>query len=112
MSGQSQMLGIEGESLGDEPQLAGYFGVQDGVLVKRVLPNSPAEKAGIKAGDVITRVEGSRVGSTRDITSQLRASRSKKTVAVAVVRDKKENSLSVTFEERSATNPPAPGERF
>jgi hypothetical protein len=42
----------------------------------------------------------------------LRASRSKKTVAVAVVRDKKENSLAVTFEERNATNPPAPGERF
>jgi serine protease Do len=112
IQGQSQMLGIEGESLGDEPQLAGYFGVQDGVLVKRVLPNSPAEKAGIKAGDVITRVEGSRVGSTRDITSQLRASRSKKTVAVAVVRDKKENSVSVTFDERSANNPPAPGDRF
>ena len=112
MSGQSQMLGIEGESLGDEPQLAEYFGVQDGVLVKRVIKNSPAEKAGIKAGDVITRVEGSKVGTTREITSQLRSARTKRTVAVAVVRDKKENSLSVTFDERSSNNPPVPGERF
>jgi serine protease Do len=112
MSGQSQMLGIEGEPLGDEPQLAEYFGVQDGVLVKRVIKNSPAEKAGIKAGDVIIRVEGSKVGTTRDITSQLRSARTKRTVGVAVVRDKKENSLSVTFDERSSNNPPAPGERF
>ena len=61
---------------------------------------------------MITRVEGSKVETTREITSQLRSARTKRTVAVAVVRDKKENSLSVTFDERSSNNPPVPGDRF
>ena len=58
---RSPMLGVEAESLGT--QLAVYFGVKEGVLVRSVLENTPAQKAGIKAGDVIT--ESGRNGSER-----------------------------------------------
>jgi serine protease Do len=105
MLGQSQMLGIEGESLGQEQQLAQFFGVQDGVLVKQVLPNSAAERAGIKAGDVITKVDGSSVASTRDITRELRSTRSR-TASVTVMRDKKETTFTVNLEDRSGNPPP------
>jgi serine protease Do len=98
MSYQNPMLGISGESLGQERQLAEFFGVKDGVLVKSVGQNSAAEKAGIKAGDVIVKVEDSNISSTRDITNALRANRSKKTVTVTVVRNKKEIPLTVTIE--------------
>lgn len=112
MTWQDGMLGIEGESLGQQRQLADFFGVQDGVLVKSVMKDSPAEKAGIKAGDVIVKVDGLKVGSTREITSQLRSARSKRSVAVGVVRDKKENSLTVNLDTRDRNANPPGGEKF
>ncbi len=98
MSYQNPVLGIYGESLGQQAQLAEFFGVTEGVLVKSVTRNSGADKAGIKAGDVIVKVEDTKVNSSRDITSALRANRSKKTVTVTVVRNKKEMPLTVTVE--------------
>ncbi|HEV3334149.1 MAG TPA: PDZ domain-containing protein [Bryobacteraceae bacterium] len=110
MTWQNAMLGIEGESLGQHQQLAAYFGVTDGVLVKAVIKNSAAEKAGLKAGDVIVKVDGANVGSTREITSELRSLRSRKNVPLTVVRDKKEQSFSVNFDDNRG-NPGAPGEK-
>src|SRR5450755_1066514 len=68
MSFQSPMLGITGESLSQEEQFAEFLGVKDGVLVKSVTTDSAADKAGVKAGDVIVKVDDSKVGSTREIT--------------------------------------------
>ena len=110
--GQSQMIGIQGESLGQEPQLAEFFGVHDGVLVKQVFRNSAAEKAGIKAGDVITKVDGANVGSTRDITNELRSARSRTSATVTVMRDKKENAFTVNFENQGGRGGNPPGQRF
>jgi serine protease Do len=100
MSWQSPIIGIEGESLAPQGQLADFFGVQDGVLVKSVIKNSPAEKAGLKAGDVITKVDDSEVTSPREITSVLRSNRTKTTFTLTVVRNKKEMTLSVTIADR------------
>jgi len=105
MSWQNPMLGIYGESLAQQEQLAEFFGVKDGVLVKSVTKNSGADKAGLKAGDVIVKIEDSSVSTTRDITSALRANRSKKTVTVTVVRNKKEIPLTVTIEASLASGP-------
>lgn len=111
MSWQNSMLGIEGESLGAARQLAEFFGVRDGVLVRQVLRNTPAEKAGLKAGDVITKVDGANVGSTREITAQLRsAARTNRTVTLTVVREKHETAVTVTLDQ--AANPSVPGDRF
>jgi serine protease Do len=101
MSYQNPMLGITGESLGQQEQFAEFLGVKDGVLVKSVGKDSPAEKAGIKAGDVIVKVDDSKVSSTREITSVLRSAKSKKTVTVIVVRNKKEMPITVTVESGS-----------
>jgi serine protease Do len=110
-SWQNSMLGIEGESLGAARQLAEFFGVRDGVLVRQVLRNTPAEKAGLRAGDVITRVDGANVGSTREITAQLRsAARANRTVTLTVVREKREMPVTVTLDQ--GPNPSAPGDRF
>ncbi len=95
---RSPMLGIEGESLSQEGQFADFLGVKDGVLVKSVMKDSAAEKAGIKAGDVIVKVDDTKVSTTREITSALRGSRTKKTVTVTVVRNKREVPLTVTIE--------------
>ena len=95
---QSPRLGIIGESLGQQDQLAEFFGVKDGVLVKSVTRNSAAEKAGIKAGDVIVKVDDSKVNSTSEISSVLRDLRSKTAINVTVIRSKKEVVLPVTLD--------------
>ena len=97
---QYPVLGIEGESLRAQEQLAEFFGVKDGVLVKSVGRNSAAEKAGVKAGDVVVKVDDTAVSTSQEITRALRASGSKKTFTVIVVRNKKEIPLTVTMEER------------
>ena len=97
---QNPMLGIDAESLESQEQLAEFFGVKEGVLVKAVRRNSAAERAGIKAGDVIVKVDDSKVNSSSEITRTLRGLRSKKTFTVMVVRNKKEMPLSVTMEDR------------
>ncbi len=96
-------LGIESESL--NPQLAEYFGVKEGVLVRAVTHESAAEKAGFKAGDVIVKVEGEKVTTPKEISSILQSSRSKKTLLITVMRRQKEVVLNVTLEERSSSNP-------
>ena len=103
MSSQNPMLGIVGESLGQEDQLAEFFGVQDGVLVRSVRKGSAAEKAGIKAGDVITKVDDSKVTSSMEITRALRNAKSKKTITVTLTRNKHEMPLTVTVEATSGS---------
>jgi len=112
MSWRTALLGIEGEPLKDS-QLGDFFGVKDGVLVRSVMKDTPAEKAGIKAGDVIVKVDDRKVSEPRDITNALRAARdaSKKTLPVAVIRDRKEHTLQVTLEDRPASRPAAPRSR-
>ena len=90
----SPMLGIEAESL--EGQLAEYFGVKDGgVLVRAVLKNSAAEKAGLKAGDVILRLDDTKVTSAADISAKLRMAPGK-TFQVSLMREHKETTVPVT----------------
>ncbi len=96
MSWRSSMLGIEAESV--DSQLAEYFGVKEGVLVRSVLKASAAEKAGLKAGDVITKVDTARVSSPREITNAIR-SKQGGTFPLTLVRDRKEMTLNVTLEE-------------
>jgi len=87
-------LGVVAESL--QGQLADYFGVKEGVLVRSVLDDSPAAKAGLRAGDVIVRVGDADVASPREITSAIRESKSD-TLPVTVMRDKRRLTLQVTL---------------
>jgi serine protease Do len=95
---RSSMLGVDTESLSS--QLAEFFGVKEGALVRSVTKNSPAEKAGIKAGDVITKVDDAKVSSPREISSALRGLRNKNTFPVVVVRRQQETTVTVTLEDR------------
>lgn len=97
MSWRSSILGIETESLSS--QLAEFFGVKDGVLVRAVLKDSTAEKAGFKAGDVIVKVDGEKVTTPREISSLLHGTRTKKIFPVTVVRSRKEITINVTLDE-------------
>jgi serine protease Do len=83
------------------PQLGEFFGAKNGsgVLVRSVEKGSRAERAGLHAGDVITRVGDQPVHDTSDFTHALHA-HSAGTVRIAVLRDKKEQILTITLPER------------
>ena len=97
MGMRSGGLGIEAESI--TSQLAEYFGVKAGVLVRSVTKDSVAAKAGMKAGDVITKVDDASVSQPQEITRALRTLQAPKTFPVIVVRNHKDVTLSVTLEE-------------
>ena len=83
------------------PQLGDFFGAKNGqgVLVRSVEKGSRAEKAGFRAGDVIVRVNGETVNDTGDFTHALRG-RKDNPVNVNIIRDKKEQTLTLTLPER------------
>jgi len=93
LSWRNAVIGIEAEAL--NPQLADFFGVKDGALVRSVAKNSPAEKAGMKAGDVVTKVNGADVSSAREISSQVRAAGNTRSIPFVVVRNHREMTLDV-----------------
>jgi serine protease Do len=97
MAWRSGALGVEAESLNS--QLAEFFGVKEGVLVRSVIKDSAAEKAGIKAGDVITKMDNQSVASPRDISRVIRELRPKRSFGVTVVRNRQELTLNVTVDE-------------
>jgi serine protease Do len=83
------------------PQLGEFFGVKNGngVLVRSVEKGSRADKAGLRAGDVITRVGDQPVHDTSDFTHALH-SHTTGSINVSVMRDKKEQTLTITLPER------------
>jgi len=95
MSGMRPRLGIDAEDLSG--QLGSFFGAPDGegILVREVNPGSPAEKAGLKAGDVITKLNDERVRTAADLREKLSAKRDDKSVKLGIYRNHSEMSLSV-----------------
>jgi serine protease Do len=100
LAGGRPRLGIDAEDLSG--QFGAYFGAPDGegVLVREVNTGSPAEKAGVKSGDVITSLNGERIRSLGDLREKLAGKREEKTVKLGVLRNK--STLSITVELPSA----------
>jgi predicted metalloprotease with PDZ domain len=86
--------GLDLDNLG--PQLANYFGVHDGqgLLVRRVDDNSPGAVAGLRAGDVITKVNGQVIATTNQWTHTLHQNRGKQ-VQLTVIRDRHEGTVDM-----------------
>ncbi|HZC23269.1 MAG TPA: PDZ domain-containing protein [Candidatus Binatia bacterium] len=82
-------------------QLGEFFGVKNGagVLVRSVEKGSRAEKAGFHAGDVIVKVNGQLVHDTSDFAHGVR-SRNADSVSVQVMRDRKEQTLTLSLPAR------------
>lgn len=96
--GSTGRLGVVVTPLSD--QLAAYFGVKDGVLVSEVQANTPAATAGLKAGDVITSVNGHAVMDPQDVVRELRDVQSGGSVDLNVTRDRKGLTLKATLPEK------------
>ena len=89
----NSQLGVECEALNShdphDAQFAEFFGVGRGVLVRFVAKDSPAARAGIHAGDVITQIGDRSVGDPKDIWFYLRQERPASKFPVELMRDHK-----------------------
>ncbi|HZG54120.1 MAG TPA: PDZ domain-containing protein [Pyrinomonadaceae bacterium] len=101
MSGRR--IGITTQTLSE--QLANYFGVagRAGLLVTSVAENSPAAKAGLRAGDVVTEVDGTRLNNANELSRALNR-KDEGDVSLTIVRDKKTRTVKVT-PDRTQNNP-------
>ncbi|HET9838093.1 MAG TPA: PDZ domain-containing protein [Candidatus Angelobacter sp.] len=98
----SSVLGAQTENL--TRQLGDYFGVKngEGILVRSVEKGSAAEKAGLKAGDVIIRADNEKITDRSDLSQILRKHRGGGPLALVIMRDKHEQSITVTLPDRGS----------
>ena len=98
-AGMTPVLGIEAEEVSG--QLGQYFHVpgNEGVLVREVSSGTAAAQAGLKAGDVITKVDGVEVRTVDELRRELREKREKKSVPLIVVRNGSQVTINVTLEQ-------------
>jgi putative serine protease PepD len=89
----------------------GYLGVRpadtagggrDGVLIQEVTPDSPASQAGLRPGDLVTRIDGQAVEDNGELVARIRAHKPGDKVTLTVVRGGQETTISATLTERPA----------
>ena len=98
-------LGIVIQDVTD--QLAGSFGVKEreGVLVAEVMKGSPADTAGLRAGDVVIDLSGTPIKEVPDLQRRIAGIRPGQTMKLTVIRDKKPVSVTVKIGEMPADEP-------
>lgn len=94
--GNRRQIGIGTTTL--TKQLAEHFGVEGGVMVSSVRENSPAAKAGLKAGDIIVEANGKAVKSDADLIRSI-AEKKEGDVTITFIRDRNRQTVGVTPEE-------------
>jgi len=103
----NRRIGVSTQSL--TKQLADYFGVKDGgLLITSVNDNSPAAKAGLKAGDVITAVDGEKVTSPGDVSRAI-SKKEDGPVSLTIIRDRNTRTITVTPEKNPERTLMRPG---
>jgi serine protease Do len=76
------------------------YGFKNGVLVQQIQPGGPAEKAGLKPGDIITQVDGRTVKDGDDLVNEIASRRPGSTIRLGYIRDGKPADTTVTIGDR------------
>jgi serine protease Do len=97
------------EDLGTNAITLKALGAPYGVVIEDVAPGSPAEKAGLKGGDVITSVNGTAVKSGNDLVNPIASAPIGSTVKLTYFRDKQQKQAAATVEDRTRVFPNTQG---
>ncbi|HTJ00270.1 MAG TPA: trypsin-like peptidase domain-containing protein [Dongiaceae bacterium] len=90
-------LGIGIRGLREDPDFQGLIkGVNDGVVVQSIMPDSPAAKSSLKPTDVITAVDGHPVSTAQQLKDEIRTKKIGRPVTLAVVRNGKNVDIDIT----------------
>ncbi|WP_275724387.1 DegQ family serine endoprotease [Vibrio furnissii] len=95
------MLGVQGGEITSELADALGYESSKGAFVSQVIPDSAADKAGLKAGDIIISVNGKKVETFAELRAKVATLGAGKTVTLGVIRDGKEKNYEVTLGEQS-----------
>ncbi len=76
------------------------YGFKNGVLVQQVQPNGPADKAGLKAGDIITTLDGRAIKDGDDLVNEIASRRPGSSIRLGYMRDGKPSDATVTIGDR------------
>jgi serine protease Do len=89
------------------PELAEYYAIKEkeGVLVTQTYEGDPADKAGIKEGDVIVAVDGKRIASSRELSRTVAEAGVGNKMSLTVLRDGREKEIDVKLAKRPDTEP-------
>jgi serine protease Do len=89
------------------PELAEYYGIEaeEGVLVTQVYEGDPADKAGIKEGDIIIAVDGKQVPTSRDLSRTVAEAGVGNRMKITLLRDGREKDVRVKLAKRPDTDP-------
>ncbi|MEJ7849141.1 MAG: PDZ domain-containing protein [Pyrinomonadaceae bacterium] len=79
-------------------QLGEHFGVSDGVMINNIRKDSPADKAGLRAGDIIVEVDGKAINNDFDLIRGI-GEKKQGDVSLTIVRDRNRQTINVTPEE-------------
>lgn len=95
-------IGVKVQDLTE--QLGDYFGVEDGegALITEVEEDTPAEKAGLKAGDVVVEADGEDIDDTGDLREIISEKEEGEKVEIRILRDRKPMTFQVEVEEGTA----------
>lgn len=93
-------LGVNIQEIDQE--LANYFGLSDtkGVLIANVFPDSPAEKGGLKEGDIVRSFDGKEIRNLSDLMSTVARTKIGRKIKIKIIRDKKELFVKVAVGKR------------
>jgi len=118
-SAKGGQLGVMAENISE--QMLSYFEVEHGVLVESVTKDSPADKSGLKAGDVITRVNDREIKDFNDLVRTLNYYNPDETVTIHYTRKGSSSTTQATLAKKTGMRnivldrigappaPPAPG---
>ncbi|MEQ9942667.1 serine endoprotease DegQ [Pectobacterium aroidearum] len=98
------LLGIKGSEMTSEMAKAFNVDAQRGAFVSEVLPKSAAAKAGIKAGDVLTTLDGKPISSFAELRAKVGTTAPGKTVKIGLLRDGKPQEVSVVLDNSSSAS--------
>ena len=105
-------IGVSMQSLSGK--LGDYFGVPDGegALITEVMKDTPAEKAGLKVGDVIVQVDKERVQNPSEVSSIIREKQKGDKVDLVVMREKAEKTITLEVDEIDSYGSADPSETY
>jgi serine protease Do len=103
MSWSNRTLGVQAEGIGGE--FAEFFGAKQGVLVRGIHKNTPAERAGLKVGDLIVKCDDVEVTSVRQMSAKFREEVDKRNYTLTVMRNRAEMQIPIVLEPAAESRP-------
>ena len=103
------MLGIKGGELNADLAQAFDIEAKKGAFISEVMPGSAADKAGLKAGDVIIAINGQAISSFAEMRAKIATSGAGKEIDLTYLRDGKSNNAKVTLQSDDQTQTRANG---